>query len=80
MQEQQYTRPLLTGTRLVYYNKERCKEQEAIVKEAGFIILWVIDQEKSKNDEHFISYKDVVRVIQYPPTDAGIDDIQMRGW
>jgi len=62
--QQEYTRPLPIGTRVVYYNKERALEQEAFVKEAGFIMLWIIDQEHSTQDEHFISYKDIVRVIQ----------------
>lgn len=57
-------RPLPTGIRLVYYNKEQCREVEAIVKEAGYVILWIIDQEKSDKDEHFISYKDIVKVIE----------------
>jgi len=37
---------------------------EAIVKDAGYVILWIIDQEHSKQDEHFISYKDIVQVIE----------------
>ena len=60
----QSQRPLPIGTRLIYYNKEQCREMEAIVKDAGYVILWIIDQEHSKNDEHFIGYKDIVRVIQ----------------
>ena len=60
----QSQRPLPIGTRLIYYNKEQCREMEAIVKDAGYVILWIIDQEHSKNDEHFISYKDIVRVIE----------------
>jgi hypothetical protein len=60
----QSQRPLPIGTRLIYYNKEQCRELEAIVKDAGYVILWIIDQEHSKNDEHFISYKDIVRVIE----------------
>jgi hypothetical protein len=32
MQGQQYTRPLPTGTRLIYYNKAQCREMEAVVK------------------------------------------------
>ena len=59
MQEQQYTRPLLTGTRLVYYNKERCKEQEAIVKEAGMYMLWVEDLQ-NRDVTTFIRYTDLV--------------------
>ena len=64
MQEQQYTLPLPVGTKLVYYNKAQCREMEAIVKDSGFVILWVIDQEKSLADEHYISYKDIVRLIR----------------
>jgi hypothetical protein len=60
----QSQRPLPIGTRLIYNNKEQCREMEAIVKDAGYVILWIIDQEHSKNDEHFISYKDIVRVIE----------------
>jgi hypothetical protein len=60
----QSQRPLPIGTRLIYYNKEQCREMEAIVKDAGYVILWIIDQEHSKNDEHFIGYKDIVRVIE----------------
>jgi hypothetical protein len=60
----QSQRPLPIRTRLIYYNKEQCREMEAIVKDAGYVILWIIDQEHSKNDEHFISYKDIVRVIE----------------
>lgn len=51
MQEQQYTLPLPVGTRLVYYNKAQCREMEAIVKDSGYVILWVVDQEKSDADE-----------------------------
>jgi hypothetical protein len=64
MQEQDIKRPLPVGTRLIYYNKEKCKEMEAIVKDAGYFILWIIDQEHSKQDDHFVSYKDIVRVIE----------------
>jgi hypothetical protein len=64
MQEQDIKRPLPVGTRLIYYNKQQCREMEAIVKDAGYVILWVIDQEKSEADEHFISYKDIVEVIE----------------
>jgi len=60
----QSQRQLPIGTRLIYYNKEQCREMEAIVKDAGYVILWIIDQEHSKNDEHFIGYKDIVRVIE----------------
>ena len=60
----QSQRPLPIGTRLIYYNKEQCREMEAIVKDAGYVILWIIDQEHSKNDEHFIGYKDIVRVVE----------------
>ncbi len=60
----QSQRPLPIGTRLIYYNKEQCREMEAIVKDAGYVILWIIDQEHSQNDEHFIGYKDIVRVIE----------------
>jgi len=60
----QSQRPLPIGTRLIYYNKEQCREMEAIVKDADYVILWIIDQEHSKNDEHFIGYKDIVRVIE----------------
>ncbi len=62
MQEQQYTRPLLTGTRLVYYNKERRKEQEAIVKEAGMYMLWVEDLQ-NRDVTTFIRYSDLVWVL-----------------
>ncbi len=64
MQGQQYTRPLPTGTGLIYYNKAQCREMEAVVKDSGYVILWVIDEEKSQADEHYISYRDVVKVIQ----------------
>ena len=64
MQGQQYVKPLSTGTRLIYYNKAQCREMEAIVKDSGYVILWVIDQEKSEADEHYISYKDIVRLIR----------------
>ncbi len=64
MQGQQYTRPLPTGTRLIYYNKAQCREMKAVVKDSGYVILWVIDEEKSQADEHYISYRDVVKVIQ----------------
>jgi hypothetical protein len=60
----QSQRPLPIGTRLIYYNKERCREMGAIVKDAGYVILWIIDQEHSENDEHFIGYKDIVRAIE----------------
>lgn len=63
MQEQQYTRPLLTGTRLVYYNKERCKEQGAIVKEAGMYMLWVEDLQ-NRDVTTFIRYTDLVWVFE----------------
>ena len=43
----------------IYYNMQQCREMEAIVKDAGYVILWIIDQEHSKQDEHFISYKDI---------------------
>jgi hypothetical protein len=65
MQEEAIQRPLPVGTRIVYYNKAQCRNMEAIVKDAGHVSVWVIDQEKSEADEHFISYKDVVRVIEY---------------
>ena len=51
------------GTRLIYYNKAQCHEMEAVVKDSGYVILWVIDEEKSQADEHYISYRDVVKVI-----------------
>ncbi len=57
-------RPLATGTRLVYYNHERSQEVEATVKEAGFIMLWVIDQEESDHREHLIGYVDVVKIVE----------------
>lgn len=63
-QEQQYVMPLPVGTRLVYYNKTQCREMEAIVKDSGYVILWIIDQEKSEADEHYISYRDIVRLIR----------------
>ncbi len=63
-QEQQYVMPPPVGTRLVYYNKAQCREMEAIVKDSGYVILWVIDQEKCLADEHYISYKDIVRLIR----------------
>jgi hypothetical protein len=60
----QSQRPLPIGTRLIYYNKEQYREMEAIVKDAGYVMLWIIDQEHSENDEHFIGYKDIVRVVE----------------
>ena len=57
-------RPLATGTRLVYYNHERSQEVEAIVKEAGFIMLWVTDQEECDQREHLIGYMDIVKIIE----------------
>ncbi len=63
MQTEQIPRPLPTGTRLIYYNKAQCREMEAIVKDSGMVILWVIDQEKSETDEHYISYRDIVRIL-----------------
>jgi len=42
---------------------------EAIVKDAGYVILWIIDQEHSKQDGHFISYQDIVQVLPCRPTD-----------
>jgi hypothetical protein len=65
-QEQQYVKPLPTGTRLIYYNKAQCREMEAIVKDAGLVILWMIDQEKSEADEHYIAYEDIVKILEYP--------------
>jgi hypothetical protein len=70
MQGQQYVKPLPTGTRLIYYNKAQCREMEAIVKDSGYVILWVIDQEKSPADEHYISYMDIVRIIQENTNEA----------
>jgi hypothetical protein len=62
-------RPLPVGTRLIYYNMQQCREVEAIIKDAGYVILWIIDQEHSKQDGHFISYQDIVQVLPCRPTD-----------
>ena len=59
-----HIRPLATVTRLVYYNHERSQEVEATVKEAGFIMLWVTDQEESDYREHLIGYGDIVKITE----------------
>ncbi len=78
MQGQLYTRPLPIGTRLIYYNKTQCREMKAVVKDSGYVILWVIDEEKSQADEHYISYRDVVKVIQEPY--SGSPGCPIQGW
>ncbi len=57
-------RPLPNGTRLTYYNHERMQEVEAVVRSAGLYMLWVVDVQESDAREHFISYTDIVQVLQ----------------
>ena len=58
------TRPLEIGTRLTYYNHERMQEVEAVVRSAGLYMLWVVDVQESKARDHYISYTDIVQVLQ----------------
>lgn len=57
-------RPLLVGSKIIYYSRDRALNFEATVKASSLAFLWVVDVEPSEAPEHFIGYGDVVRVVE----------------